>query len=107
MKIFLLTLALSAFTGGLAMANNYDYNHACASSNSRACRDARAAYAEHHNGQSPEQWNNHWYQGQQGRWSQRGSDWRWDGMRGDRYSRGHSGWQWSGAGHRENNHDRD
>ena len=99
MKIFLLTLALSAFTGGLAMAHSYNYS-GCANSNSRACQNDRAAFAEHHSGQSPEQWNNSWYQGQQGRWNQRGNDWRWDGIRGDQYSRGHNGWQWSGTGHK-------
>ena len=99
MKIFLLTLALSAFAGGLAMAHSYNYA-GCANSNSRTCQNDRAAFAEHHNGQSPEQWNSHWYQGQQGRWSQRGNNWQWSGIRGDQYSKGHNGWQWSGAGHR-------
>ena len=97
MKIFLLTIALTAFTGGLALANSYNYS-ACAHSNSKACRDDRAAFARHHNGLSPEQYNNHWYQGQQGRWSQKGGDWRWDGIRGDQYSKGHDGWAWSGRG---------
>jgi len=103
MKIFLLTIALSTLTGGLALANNYNYS-ACANSNSKACQNDRAAFAEHHGGQSPEQYNNHWYQGKQGRWSQQGHDWRWDGVRGEKYSKGHSGWGWGSA---ERKHDRD
>ena len=98
MKVFLLTIALTAFTGGLALANEYNYS-ACANSKSRACQNARAAFAEHHNGQAPEQYNNHWYQGRQGRWSQEGKDWRWNGVQGDQYSKGSKGWHWGHAGH--------
>ena len=103
MKIFLLTLALTALTGGYAMANNYNGNHSCANVNTKACRDARAAFAEHHNGQSPQQWNNHWYQGKQGRWSQNGNNWRWYGMRGEQYSNGDKGWKWSDRDRRHHN----
>jgi len=103
MKIFLLTIALAALTGGLAQADRYNYS-SCANSNSRACQDDRAAFARHHNGQTPNQWNNHWYQGQRGRWSQQNNSWRWNGVRGDQYSRGRDGWQWSGA---RAKHDRD
>jgi hypothetical protein len=103
MKIFLLTIALTTLTGGLALANSYNYS-ACANSNSKACQNDRAAFAEHHGGKSPEQYNNHWYQGKQGRWSQQGHDWRWDGVQGEKYSKGHNGWGWSTAKH---DHDRD
>ena len=98
MKIFLLTIALAALTGGLATANSgYKYS-ACANNNSKACRDDRAAFARHHNGQTPEQWNNSWYQGQQGRWSQQNNSWRFHGEQGDEYQNGRNGWQWSRAG---------
>lgn len=94
MKTFVLTILLTALTSGIACASGY---RNCANNNSKACSDARAAFAEHHNGQYPERWYNQWYQGQQGRWSQRGSDWRWEGARGDNYEKGHDGWRWSGA----------
>ncbi len=127
MKIFLFTIFLAALTAGLAGAgggynNTYSY-HACANSNSKECRDARDAFAGHHNGLDPEQWNNQWYQGQQGRWSKQGKNWRWNGAEGDQwyqgrrghwyqerdgwqfrgdkgddYRKGRDGWQWSGAG---------
>ena len=123
MKIFLLTVALAALTGGLATANSgYKYS-ACANNNSKQCRDARAAFARHHDGQSPDQWNNSWYQGQQGRWTQQKSNWQWKGAEGnelyqggqghwyqerdgwqwrgddgDDYGKGINGWQWSRAG---------
>jgi len=102
MKIFLLTIALATLTGGLALANGYNYG-SCANSNSKACQDDRAAFARHHNGLSPDQWNNQYYQGQQGRWNQHGKDWRWEGARGDQYSKGHNGWEWNRAGR---DHDR-
>ncbi len=129
MKIFLLTIALAALTGGLAQAaTGYKYS-ACANNNSKACQDARAAYAEHHGGKTPEQWNNQWYQGQRGRWSRNGGKWQWRGAqgddsyqghqghwyqehdgwqwhgdKGDQYRKGHNGWQWSSAAEK---HERD
>ncbi len=105
MKIFLLTLALTALTGGYAMANNYQQTHSCENVNTKACRDARAAYAEHHNGQSPEQFNNHWYQGKPGRWSQsdKNKNWRWDGANGEQYSKSEKGWKWSDLTHKHHN----
>jgi hypothetical protein len=108
MKIFVLTMLLATLSGGVALAghnNPYAYK-TCANSNSKACRDARDAFARHHNGQSPEQYNNSWYQGQQGRWNQSGNDWRWNGADGDEYRRGNSGWQWSRA-QQKHDHDRD
>jgi hypothetical protein len=129
MKTFLFTIMLTTLAGGLALAANgygqsYGYS-ACANNNSKACNDARAAFASHHNGQTPDQYNRDWYQGQQGRWNQRGNNWQWnqaqgdqwyqgrqghwyqenDGMRwrgdrGDEYGRGANGWQWSGARHK-------
>lgn|ERR1700676_3421906 len=99
MKIFLLTLVLAGLTGGMAGAAGYNqsYNYSgCANNNGKACRDARDAFARHHNGQSPNQWNNAWYQGQQGRWNQNGNNWQWRNVQGDEYRNGRNGWQWSG-----------
>ena len=87
MKIFLLTLVLATLTGGLARAG------ACDNSNSKACQDARAAFAEHHNVQGP----NQWYQGHQGSWHQSGHEWQWRSSDGSRYRHGNTGWQWSKA----------
>jgi hypothetical protein len=133
MKIFVLTIVLAALTAGLATAGgsygqSYKYS-ACANNNSKECRDARDAFARHHNGQYPEQWNNEWYQGQQGRWNQQDNSWQWRGAegdqwnqgrqghwyqehdgwqfrgdKGDEYRKGSNGWQWSGA---RQKHDRD
>ena len=124
MKIFLFTIMLAALSAGLAMAGG-GYNScaavgACAYNNSKDCRDARNAFAEHHNGLYPEQWCNQWYQGQQGRWYQQGNAWQWAGGEGDQwfqgqqghwfqerngwqfrsdkgneYQKGRNGWQWS------------
>jgi hypothetical protein len=105
MKIFLLTILLATMTGGAAMAAPYGYS-SCANNNSKPCRDARDAFARHHNGLMPEQYNNSWYQGQQGRWNQNGNNWRWNSVDGREYRRGNSGWQWSGA-RRDRDHDRD
>jgi hypothetical protein len=96
MKTFVLTILLTALTGGIACAAGYDYG-SCAGNNGKACTDARNAFAEHHNGQYPERYYSQWYQGQQGRWNQQGSDWRWEGARGQSYAKGQNGWQWSGA----------
>lgn len=106
MKIFLLAIVLAALTTGLAgTAGAYNQSckpvGACANNNSKECRDARAAFAEHHNGLYPEQWCNQWYQGQQGRWNQEGKKWQWDGGQGDQWFQGkqghwfqeHDGWQ--------------
>jgi hypothetical protein len=93
MKTFVLTILLTALTGGIACAAGYN----CVDNNSKACVDARNAFAEHHNGQYPEQYYNQWYQGSQGRWNQKGAEWRWEGAKGESYAKGHNGWQWSGA----------
>lgn len=117
MKTFLLTVLLTAVTGGLASAGGgyngsgnsgrgYRYS-ACANNNSKACRDARDAFARHHNGQTPDQYNNTWYQGQQGRWDQNNNNWQWNGVNGDQYRNGHNGWQWSGRQKQDRDHDRE
>lgn len=67
MKIFLFTILLAVLTGGSAHAQRYPYRN-CQHSNSKACQDARRAFAKHHNGVYPEQWFNSNYQGQPGRW---------------------------------------
>jgi hypothetical protein len=93
MKTFVLTILLTALTSGIAAAG-YSFQ-TCG--NTKACNDARAAFAEHHHGQYPTQYYNQWYQGRQGRWNHKGTNWRWEGLRGDRYAQGHNGWQWSGT----------
>ncbi len=61
MKILMFTVMLAALTAGMASAG-YDY-HGCANNNSRACTDARNAFASHHGGVYPEQYsqNHHHY----------------------------------------------
>jgi uncharacterized protein YjbJ (UPF0337 family) len=99
MKIFLLMIVFATLTGGLASAGV-----SCVNNNSQHCRDARAAFAEHHNGKSP----NQWYQGHQGRWNQQGHAWQWRSDDGREYRQGQQGWQWSDAARiNEHNHDRD
>jgi hypothetical protein len=104
MKVFLFTILLAALTAGLTRAGGgYNYG-GCANNNSKACRDARNAFAEHHSGQYPEQWNQEWYQGQRGRWKEQGDDWQWNGAQGDEWYQGQQGhwyqerdgWQWRG-----------
>ena len=133
MKTFLLTILLSAVTAalaGTAHAQGYPYRN-CQHNNSKACQDARKAFAEHHNGLSPEQWFNSyyqgqpgrwawenadgddWYQGEQGHWYQEPEGWRFHGDDGDDYRKGNNGWGWiRGRGHQEReeherHHDRD
>src|SRR5437868_15466199 len=95
MKKLLFALALSALTAGVANAQG-----ACYHDNSKACRDAREAFAEHHGGVYPEQYYNMWYQGGQGRWNQNNNDWRWEGMDGRDYWRDHDRWDWHRNEHR-------
>jgi hypothetical protein len=67
LKILVFTIMLAALTAGMASAG-YDY-HGCANNNSRACTDARNAYASHHGGVFPEQYSqnhahrhhHHWF----------------------------------------------
>jgi len=54
-KVFLFTLALAALSAGMANAG-WDYSR-CANNNSRACTDARNAFASHHGGVFPEQYS--------------------------------------------------
>ena len=123
MKIFLFTILLAALSAGVGYAAPYRYS-ACANNNSKECRDARDAFARHHNGKYPEQWYDQWYQGQQGRWNQRANKWQWEGAEGDQwfqgrqghwyqerdgwqyrgdqgeeYRKGSTGWQWRGKPH--------
>jgi hypothetical protein len=97
MKKILLSLLLGAMTIGIggSSAQAFWGRHHCADSNSKACRDAREAFAKHHNGVYPGQYYNEWYAGRQGRWHQRDRDWRWEGMDGDDYYRTRDhGWRW-------------
>lgn len=108
MKIFFFTILLAGLTAGLASAGggyNQPYSHRrCANNNSKACQDARKAFAEHHNGIYPDQYFNQWYQGQQGRWNQNGNNWQWQHAEGDQYYQGRqghwyqerNGWQFRG-----------
>lgn len=102
MKRFLFAIVLAVLTGGLAGTSYAD--RSCMNNNSKACRDARAAFAEHHGGLYPQQYYNQWYQGRQGRWNQEHNNWRYEGMDGDDYWKGHNGWTWS---HHKHDHDRD
>jgi hypothetical protein len=107
MKRFVVTTVLAALTIGwsaAAYAQPYYRYSTCVNNNSKACRDARDAFAGHHNGQYPEQWYGHWYQGQQGRWNQVDNNWRWEGMDGDEYGNGPKGWEWK---HHDHDHDHD
>jgi len=96
MKIVFFTIVLAALTAGLARAGG-GYNQpctgysACANNNSKECRDARNAFAEHHNGMYPEQWCDQYYQGQRGRWNQQGNEWQWSGAEGDQWFQGQRG----------------
>jgi hypothetical protein len=103
MKFFSFTLLLATLTLGLAGTGHAQYG-ACVGNNSKACRDARDAFARHHGGVYPQQYYNQWYQGRQGRWNNNNNDWRWEGMDGDDYWRGNNGWAW---GHRRHHHDHD
>ena len=109
MKIFLAAVLISAATAGMAFAQGGMGNpySACAHSNSKHCQDARAAFAEHHNGMSPDQWYNQYYQGRQGRWSQEGKNWRWESMNGEKYEQVHNKWAWVGGHHHKHDHDDD
>ena len=98
MKKFLFALALGTLTAGLAGTS---MAAGCAGNNSRACRDARAAFAEHHNGQYPQQYYNQWYSGRQGRWNQEHNNWRWEGMNGEDYRRNHDKWEWQHRHHED------
>jgi hypothetical protein len=103
MKLFPITLLLATLAVGLAGTGYAQYG-SCVNNNSKACRDARNAFAEHHGGVFPEQYYNHWYGGNQGRWYQRNNEWRWEGINGDRYWKGHDGWEWH---HHDHDHDHD
>jgi hypothetical protein len=60
MKVFVLTIMLAAMSTGLAMAGG-GYG-SCVGNNSKACRDARDAFASHHGGMFPGQYRyNHPY----------------------------------------------
>jgi hypothetical protein len=131
LKTFLSTISLAALAAVLVAVvgvsdKPYRYSE-CANNNSEACRDARDAFARRHSGQSPEQWYEEWYQGQQGRWTPKANNWQWEGAEGDEwfqgvlghwyreqdgwqfladdgqwYRRGSNGWQWSGARQKSN-----
>ena len=63
MKVLMFTIVLAALTAGMATAGGgYGYGYqGCANNNSRACRDARDAFARHHGGNYPRQYQNHAY----------------------------------------------
>jgi hypothetical protein len=95
MKIFLFAALLTAASAGVALAQGWHpYDRSCVGNNSKQCVDARNAFAEHHNGMYPEQWDNQWYQGHQGRWIGHANDWRWEGSDGEQYRRVHDKWEW-------------
>src|SRR6202050_1856075 len=94
MKKVLFTILFAAASAGLAGTGYAQGFSACANSNGPACTAARNAFAEHHGGVFPEQYYNHWYGGNQGRWIQERNEWRWEGMNGDAYMRSDHGWEW-------------
>jgi hypothetical protein len=96
MKKFVLAFSLAALTAGFGFAGTSyaQYYGNCVGNNSQHCIDARNAFAEHHGGVYPEQYYNHWYGGQQGRWINENNAWRWEGINGDRYWKGPNGWEW-------------
>jgi hypothetical protein len=96
------TLALGL--AGTSFAQNWG---SCVGNNSKHCVDARNAFAEHHGGVMPQQYYNHWYQGQRGHWGQQNNSWRWDGMNGDQYSKGTHGWEWHHYRDHDHDHDHD
>ncbi len=99
MKVLFLTLLVAALSGGIASAGGN-----CVGNNSEACRNARAAFAEHHGGAYP----NQWFQGHQGRWARNGNNWRWRSNDGGEYWRGNHGWSWREAHeHHHHHHDHD
>jgi hypothetical protein len=106
MKVFLFTGLLTAATAGMALAGGgwHPYKPgSCYHNNSKHCVDARNAFAEHHNGMFPEQWDSQWYQGHRGRWVQHDKEWAWEGSNGDRYMKGKNGWVWAEA-HEHHHH---
>ena len=96
MKKLFLALALGTLTAGIAGPS---FAGSCAGVNTKACRDAREAFAEHHGGVYPQQYYNQWYNGRQGRWAQRDRDWRWEGMNGNDYWREKNEWKWHKRDH--------
>jgi len=102
MKVFVLTALLTAAAAGMALAGEgwQPYKHgSCWHNNSKHCQDARAAFAEHHNGMMPDQWDNQWFQGHQGRWVEHDKDWKWEGSNGEQYWKGKNGWEWASNHH--------
>ena len=78
MKTLIFTVMLAALTAGFAQAGGYGYQ-SCANSNSKACRDARDAFARHHGGAYPQQYQNHAYNNynnynNRGYWNDRDED---------------------------------
>jgi hypothetical protein len=86
MKKLLFAAALTVLSAGIA---NAQWRGSCIGNNSKACTDARNAFAEHHGGVFPEQYYNSWYGGHQGRWYQHGAEWRWEGTDGRDWWGGH------------------
>jgi hypothetical protein len=55
-KILVFALMLGALSVGLARPTTSYANDNCINNNSKACRDARSAFAEHHDGVYPRQY---------------------------------------------------
>jgi hypothetical protein len=110
MRTFAVAILFALAATGLASAQigNPLAEHnggGCAHNNSTNCQNARKAFAEHHNGMYPEQWDNQFYQGHKGRWVQGGKDWKWEGSNGEQYRKVHDKWQW--IEHHDHHHDHD
>ena len=86
MKTLVFTIMLAALTAGLASAGGGYGN--CVGNNSRACRDARNAFARHHGGVYPGQYRNQAYYNGGGYWRDGDRDWDHDrDWRRDRHER--------------------
>lgn len=106
MKKLLSAILLTAVSLGIAGTSFAQGYGACWGNNSKACQDARNAFAEHHGGRFPEQYYNSYYGGNPGRWYQENNAWRWEGVNGDRYYSGPKGWEWH-KWHEHHHHDHD
>jgi hypothetical protein len=98
--IALTSAGLASAQMGNPLAGHFDSNPlsghfgSCAHNNSKHCQEAREAFAEHHNGMSPEQWDNQSYQGHKGRWTKGEKGWQWEGSNGEQYRKVHDKWGW-------------
>jgi hypothetical protein len=96
MKSFAFASLVAALTIGLAHAqmgnpiaglDHPEHLETCANNNSKHCQDARKAFAEHHNGMSPEQWEKT-HPGHREHWEQNGKNSALEGSNGEQHRKG-------------------